>query len=349
MPGGDDRTDVSIVEHTKQWTTLRWFSATSGALQRTLRLPSATVGVEGVARLDGEVLFISRAGDVTAYPSGAELGLRPPRRFHSHEEGSFRSLAVFGAGAELYIRHDKNPVARYQPDIDTKVSWDQGGGYGIWASGPWILRNQPWVWDVEKRDGTGGRVLAFEGTSQCGHPLMGAYALALDANEGELALTGLSLAEGPPDWTIPGVPLERGHCVAGEDGLFAVTGRQHGQPTVAIYHKDSWHTVTLPSSPGILEPLVSGGRVIVSSPEETWIAGTSGETREGAGAVYILERQGEAFGIRERIVDPAPRERGLFGFGLHVASGRLFIDYLANSLAVDGQYFGEPMVCTVDL
>ena len=244
---------------------------------------------------------------------------------------------------------DRGPVRPYVAGSDPEVNLVPASLSRIWVSGEWILRElgagTP-VWEVARRTGGSAKLLAFDGVGGCGQPLMDGYALGLD--KGGHEVLALSMADGPPNWRVPGVPLDKGYCLAGENGIVAVGGRHQQHPALAVYQRGAWQLLHLPDSRSLLEPVVQGGRIFVSAPEEEFHA-ESGATIQSAGAVYVVELHDGVWSIQKKIVAAAPRKRALFGFKIHATDSHLYVNYLADGPRVSGGYFGDPAVCEVDL
>jgi hypothetical protein len=223
----------------------------------------------------------------------------------------------------------------------------------LWASPTRLLvaaHAQPGkpTWESVRPDGSDSRIIAEGKVGGCGRPIIGERAVALtDKNQ---TVVSLALDQSSPPVLIHDVPLEFGHCVAGEGDVLAVTGRIRGLPAVAIHEAGSWSVLEFPPAASIAEPLVEDGLVVVSIPEAAFET-PKGELIESAGAVFVIDKASGEWKIRERIVAAEPRSHGHFGFAVELNHDALFINHLIpgqvydSNGAVDG--FGYPRICRV--
>jgi len=222
---------------------------------------------------------------------------------------------------------------------------------GAWSNGERLLvarRNDRGEsrWESVRLDGTDPRVLAVGSVGRCGHPIAGKQAILLNGDLGEIVL--LALDQSAPAVHIDGNPLDSSDCVAGDGELLAVTGRENAAPAVAIRDNGIWQLVPLPPGVSYAEPLVKAGRIVVALPDSPGRS-TSGEEVPAAGAVYVLDKSGESWNVRARIVAAQPAERALFGFALAFDTHAMFVSSLTLGVTYTSagaiRSLGEAHVC----
>lgn len=353
---------ILTVEKPDRLTTLRWLDVDRKKVMRKERAARKDNFLGGGDLFSGEgdgviagdnVLFTNATGALRKYPSHTDLPERAISGIYSPEIG----LGVLNIGELKYAAEgsaDGVVYRRFVPMADQDLEPNPRTVSRIWASDRWILRKfaqYPAIWMASQADGSGERFLAYGGLAACGQPLMGDYALNLEVGNG-YSVMALSLLPDVPDYRIRGIPLDKLYCVAGDEGVIAVTGRYEKHPAVAVYQDGAWQRILLPDSPSVLEPVAQDGSILVSAPEEASPGKNDGPPIRSVGAVYVLGKDASTWNIRERIVPAKPRQHANFGYKVVLHGQRLFINYLDNypkSKGMPREGFGYPSVCETTL
>lgn len=354
--------EIVTVENPDQGTALRWLDIDQEKVrkeQKAARNDDFLGGGnifsdegDGVIA-GGSVVFTNTVGALRRYPSRAELPVKLLSGNYSPRLGR-SSLHI---GAVRYVGETSADGVVYERSVSTIGPEEKMRPINvnrIWASHRWILRSfapSSAIWMVSQADGSDDQFLAYGGLGACGQPLMGDYALNLEASTG-YSVMALSLLPDVADYRIRGIPLDKLYCVAGDGGIIAVTGRFEKHPAVAVYHDGTWERVLLPDSPSVLEPVVQDGTILVSAPEEAFSGKAGGSPTPSVGVVYVLGKDASTWRIRERIGPANPRRHGNFGYKVVLHGKRLFINYLDNYPKSKGMLregFGYPSVCETTL
>jgi hypothetical protein len=360
--GGLPGKEIVTVENLDQGTALRWLDIDQKKVrkeQRATRKDDFLGGGnifsdegDGVIA-GGSVLFTNMVGALRRYPSRTQLSVKALSGIYLPEIGR----GVLDTGRVKYAAEasdDGVVYRRFVPMVDQELELQPRNVSRIWAFHRWILRSfvpSPAIWMVSQADGSDDQFLAYGGLGACGQPLMGDYALNLEAGTG-YSVMALSLLPDVADYRIRGIPLDKLYCVAGDGGVIAVTGRYEKHPAVAVYHDGTWERVLLPDSPSVLEPVVQDGRILVSAPEEAFPGKAGGSPIPSVGAVYVLGKDASNWRIRQRIVPANPRRHAIFGYKMVLLGQRLFINYLDNYPKAKGmprEGFGYPSICETTL
>jgi hypothetical protein len=352
--------EIVMVERAERRTALRWFDVdrmnvkkeqTATAKDDFLGGGNLTSDAGDGVIAGGSVLFTNTVGALRSYPSRTDLPGKSLSGIYSPDIG----LGVLTIGSSKYAAAaaaDGVIYRRFDPTADQEMQPKPRNLRRIWASQHWILRNfapYPAIWMLSQADGSNEQFLAYGGLGACGQPLMGDYALNLEAGNGYSVLA-LSLLPDVPDYRIRGIPLDRLYCVAGDGGVLAVTGRYANHPALAVYQDGAWQRVLLPESPSVLEPVVQDGRILVSAPEESSSGQAGGAPTPSVGAVYVLGKNATAWSIRQRIVPANPRQHAVFGYKVLLLGQQLFINYLDNyPRGMPREGFGYPSICETTL
>jgi hypothetical protein len=360
--GGLAGKEIVTVENPDRLTALRWLDIDQRKVRREQKatrnddfLGGGNIfSDEGDGVIaGGNVLFTNTVGALRRYPSRTEIPVKLLGDNYSRRIGR----GALDIGGVRYVGKASTDGLVYERSVsasDQEQKMQPINVSRIWASQRWILRSfapSPAIWMVSQADGSDDRFMAYGGLGACGQPLMGDYALNLEASTG-YSVMALSLLPDVADYRIRGIPLDRLYCVAGDGGVIAVTGRYEKHPAVAVYQDGSWTRVLLPDSPSVLEPVVQDGRILVSAPEEEFSGKAGGSPIRSVGAVYVLGKDASTWNIRERIVPANPRQHAIFGYRILLLGRRLFINYLDSYPKAKGmprEGFGYPSVCETTL
>ena len=361
--GGLAGKELVTAERANRLTALRWLDVDRMKVKKEQKATRKDeflggggdlVSDEGDGIIAGErVIFTNAMGALRSYPSRAQLPGQVLRGIYLPEIG--RGVLDIGKAKYAAEASDDGVVyRRFVPMADQELELQPRKLRRIWGSRRWILRNfaaYPAIWMVSQADGSDERFLAYGDLGACGQPLMGDYALTLEVAKGYSVLA-LSLLPDVPDYRIHGIPLDKLYCVAGHEGVIAVTGRYEKHPAVAIYQDGAWQRILLPDSRSVLEPVTQDGRILVSAPEEVFPYKTNGPPMPSVGAVYVLGKDASTWSIRERIRPANPRQHAIFGYKMLLLGQHLFINYLDNypkAKTISREGFGYPSVCETTL
>jgi hypothetical protein len=369
LVGDAEGKDLVTVEDPHRMSVLRWLEASTLRVKRVQRADrkdhhlggGSLASDEGDGVVSGaKVLFTNDVGGLRFYPSKQDLPLAPVRGIFS-DEGGRELLQAAGILYRGWMTTSGFAYRRTEVPDDGSADLSDVRISRLWASERWILRSfvpAPTLWMVSRADGTEDRFLAYGHLRECGQPLMDDHVLTIETDERGSSVLVLSLSPDLPDYRVNGAPLDELYCVAGEGGTLAVSGRWNRHPAVAIYDRETWQRILLPDSPSILEPLVQGGRIFVSAPEEAAVVPDGGASIPSVGAVYVLgqvedqHNDGARWTLRQKVVAPRPRRHAMFGYRLIPQGKRVFVNFLDDYPKAPGMPrpgFGYPSFCEATL